>query len=288
MSAMIGRLVILGPGLLGASLALAAKARGAAREVTVWARRVEACDEALKRGIADAASLHVPDAVQDADLVVLATPMPAFSALVRQAMPVLPAGALITDVGSVKNGVLHDLLPELGARADCYVGAHPMAGSEYAGMEHARADLFDNAACAVAPGPQARPDAVERVMAFWGAIGCRVVRMAPEEHDRAVALVSHLVHLTAASLVNTATAEGGSNALDLAGPGFRDATRVALGPPELWTDILAANRAEIVRALRDLGGVLGGVADTLARGGDVTEFLARARETRRLCQLPNV
>lgn len=278
---MIRRLAILGPGLLGASLALAARQRGLAREVSVWARRIASCDEALQRHVADAASVHLADAVRGADVVVLATPIPVMAGLAAQLAPHLAPDAVVTDVGSVKDCVVRDVTAALGARAGQFVGSHPMAGSEHSGMAHARADLFENTACVITPGPGTADAATRTVTALWQGVGCRLVTLAPDAHDRAVAAVSHAVHLTAAALVNAAVGADGPGVLQIAGPGFRDSTRVALGPPELWHDILRANTPAVVAALHQIQDEIGAFADALADGQDVTDRLAAARDARR-------
>ena len=280
------RIAIVGPGLLGGSLALALRARRSA-SVALWARRPEAVEELKAIAIADYAATSLARVVRDADVVVLATPIGAMPALAREMKPALKPGVLVTDVGSVKATVV----TELGAifrGVARFVGSHPMAGSEQTGMRAARADLFQGAVCIVTPDAESDPTAVAEVAAFWCALGCSVRQMTPAAHDEAVALVSHLPHLLAASLVNAVAARDAS-ALDLCGPGFRDTTRVAAGAPAMWAEILASNRAAVltsldatIESLREIGNILARDPADPA----VLQFLTRAKQHRDALRQP--
>ncbi len=155
----------------------------------------------------------------------------------------LAPDALVTDVGSVKGSVVAELAPIFERRV-CFVGSHPMAGSEQTGMKFARADLFAGAVCILTPQPQSPPAAVGKLAAFWEKLGCTVRELTPEAHDEYVALISHFPHLLAASLVDMISRNNPA-ALEFCGPGFRDTTRVASGSPALWTGILLANRPAV-------------------------------------------
>lgn len=230
-------IAILAPGLLGGSLALALRARGE-QTISVWARRQEAVEEVQRQGSAHFASTDLGAVVRRAELVILCTPIGSMAGLARELAGLVTPATLVTDVGSVKASIVAELGGILGGR---FVGSHPMAGSERAGLEAARADLFAGAVCIVTPDAASEPGAVAAVSAFWEKLGCRVRQLAPAEHDEVVALVSHLPHLLAATLVETA-AGAHPAALDFCGPGFRDTTRVASGPPAMWAEILHANR----------------------------------------------
>src|SRR5690606_17292264 len=182
--------------------------------------------------------------------------------LLADAGPALAPGALVTDVGSVK-GVLADTLPGLLPPGVHYVGSHPMAGSHEKGPDHARPDLFEGAACVVTPVPGDPPEAVERIEGLWRALGARVVRRDPAGHDREVAWMSHLPHVLAFAFAR-ALAEAPPGARDVAGPGFRDFTRIARSDAELWADILVANA-------KALAGPLARVARELAEAARVLE-----------------
>lgn len=236
------KLAVIGPGLLGGSLALAAR-RAGGFHVSLWARRPEAVEELRELGVADEASNNLLAVADAAGVVVFCVPVGAMAALAEQVVPVLRADTLVTDVGSVKAPVVAQLAPifRTGAR---FVGSHPMAGSEQTGIRAARADLFDDAVCILTPNGESAPEAVSGIREFWTTMGCRVMEISPEAHDDAVAAVSHLPHLAAAALVN-AVAEKSPGAFDFAGPGFRDTTRVASGPPDMWTEILSSNRRAV-------------------------------------------
>ena len=244
---MLRQLTILGPGLLGGSIGLAARHVKAARSIVVWARRPDAVDKVWKLGIANEATDNLDKAVAEAELVVLATPIGVMQELAEKMKPAMPDGCIVTDVGSVKYPVVNALTYTLNGKAR-FVGSHPMAGSEQSGIEAARRDLFQDAVCIVTPRDDTNPAALRLVFNFWKALGCSVATLTPEMHDVVVARVSHLPHIVAAALVNVVCADG-SKALDFVGPGFKDVTRVASGTPEMWTEICMENRDEIGRAL---------------------------------------
>lgn len=246
-------IAILGPGLLGGSVALAAKSFNYAEAVHVWARREAAVAEIRSRGIADLASTDLAEVIAGAKLIVLATPVGIMPDLVARLLEISPApGTLMTDLGSVKGGVVSSIDALLDGQDDLhFVGSHPMAGKEQAGIEHATAELFRGAACVITPGASSTPSAIEVIENFWRQLGCRTTQMRPEQHDQAVARISHLPHL-AASLIATTALAADPSAGAVAGAGLRDTTRVASGSPEMWAEILLENRAAVAPALRDL------------------------------------
>jgi prephenate dehydrogenase len=237
-----GTVAILGPGLIGGSLALALAERSLAKRLMIYARSPRALDEIRLASVDAELSGNPSEAVREADVVILCVPIEAMAGLVHEIRDALKPTALVTDVGSVKGSVVRDIGPLLEGRA-LWVGSHPMAGSERGGFAAARADLFDGATVIVTPTKQTHRDAERRAGEFWTALGANLAILAPEIHDRMVAAVSHIPHLMAAALVNHAVKFGD---LNLAAGGFRDATRIASGSPELWTEILWAN-AEAVR-----------------------------------------
>jgi len=271
------KLIILGPGLLGGSIGMAARHRKVAARVVVWARRLEAADEAYKLGAADEATTNLKRAVTDADLVVLATPIGVMRTLVEQIKPALPDGCVVTDVGSVKYPVvtaLSNLLPR-------FVGSHPMAGSEQAGIEAARRELFEGAVCIVTPAEDTDKAAVQLVHDFWKSLGCAVRTLTPQQHDEIVARISHLPHVVAAAVVNIVCNDG-AHPLNFVGPGFKDFTRIASGPPEMWTEICIENQQEIRRALDQLVDELGKMRAALenADAVELRTMLKRAKHFR--------
>ncbi len=276
-------LAILGPGLLGGSIALAARARGGHR-VAMWARRAEAVEKVNALGVAERASTDLRVVVADADFVVLCVPIGAMPSLAKQVAELIPASTIVTDVGSVKA----DVCAELGAifrGRGRFVGSHPMAGSEQTGLAAARADLFEDAVSIVTPDDSSDADAVANVADFWTALGSRVLQVSPADHDRIVALISHLPHVLAAALANTVAAEN-ARAFDFCGPGFRDTTRVAGGPPEMWAEILGANRGAVREAVEALIEKLREIATLLDRDRPMTDFLTQAKAHRDRLRLP--
>jgi prephenate dehydrogenase len=268
------RVAVLGLGLLGGSVGLAAKSRGVAACVAGATRRRDVLEAALQRGAIDEAG-SFDQAVAGADLVVLATPVFAMADVVRAVAPRLREGALLTDVGSVK-AKLAETLPGLLARGVHYVGAHPMAGSHQRGLEHARADLFDGAPCIVSGASDAR--ARDRVCGFWRALGARVLLRDPAAHDAEVAWMSHVPHVLAFAFAR-ALGEAPAGAHEVAGSGFRDFTRIAQSDPELWGDILTSNRKAIVAPLQAVAESLANLGRAVDAGdADAVErWIAEAR-----------
>jgi prephenate dehydrogenase len=263
------KLSILGPGLLGGSIGLAARQRKVAERVVMWGRRPDATDEAYKIGAADEATNDLAKAVSGADLVVLAVPIGVMRGLVEQMRPALSDGCVVTDVGSVKYPVVTAMSDALNGKAR-FVGSHPMAGSEQSGIEAAKRDLFENAACIVTPREDTDKAALQVVYDFWKALGCTVKTLGPVEHDEIVARVSHLPHVVAAAVVNVVCNDG-AHPLNFVGPGFKDFTRIASGPFEMWTEICLENRVEIGRALDQLIEELGKVRAAV-ENSDVVEL----------------
>jgi prephenate dehydrogenase len=274
---MLRKLSILGPGLLGGSIGLAARHRKVATRVVIWARRPEAADEAYKLGAADDAATDLAKTVADADLVVLATPIGAMSALVEQMRPSLSNNCIVTDVGSVKYTIVNALADALAGKAR-FVVSHPMAGSEQSGIEAARRDLFEKSTCIVTPREDTDKTALATVHDFWKALGCSMKTLAPAAHDEIVARISHLPHVVAAAVVNVVCRDG-EQRLTFAGPGFKDFTRIASGPPEMWTEICVENRAEIGQALDELIEELGRVRAAL-ENADAVELRATLKRAK--------
>ena len=271
-------LAVVGLGLLGGSVAAAARERGVVRRVVGISRRSEMAARAVERGFCDEAGDDLEQGVRGADLVVLATPVFAMEETLRRAGPHLSAGCVVTDVGSVK-GLLADTLPGLLPPGVRYVGSHPMAGSHASGLAFARADLFEGAACVVTPrGPGDRADA-DRLAAFWQELGSRVEFRDPARHDEEVAWVSHLPHAVAFAFAR-ALESAGESASCLKGTGFRDFTRVARSEPEMWADILVTNRKALAVPLQEAGRQLAELARRIESGDleAVSAELSAARD----------
>lgn len=242
------QLTILAPGLLGGSVARAARTRGAAKRIVLWARRPEARLKLREQPWCDAVADTPEEAVRDASLVVIAAPVDQIVPLAQLIAPALPDGALVTDVGSVKGEIARLGAVALAPRAH-FVGAHPMAGSEKTGWENGTAGLFEHRTCFVTPLPESDAAAVASVVAFWRALGADVVTVGADQHDEIVAHISHLPQIIASSLC-AFLAQKDPAWRDHAGGGLRDTTRIAGSDPRLWRSILEQNRDEVLRALR--------------------------------------
>jgi prephenate dehydrogenase len=244
------QITIIGAGLLGGSLGLAIRQRQLSLRVHAFVRRPESAAECQRLGVAHFATQDMKEAVGRADLVILCTPLSQMRALALQMRPFLKPGVVVTDVGSVKAGVAQELEPLLREVQACFVGSHPMAGSEKTGLAAARADLFNNAICLVTPTPQSPAPAVAAVQDFWKALGGCPVRMTPELHDDLVSRSSHLPHVVAAELANYVLSPAHPKEQVLVcASGFRDTTRIAASSPEMWRDVALANRKNLGRVL---------------------------------------
>jgi prephenate dehydrogenase len=254
--------------------------------VAVWARRKEAAEEAEKFEIADRVSTDLRVIADGAELIILCVPVGAMGTIAVQIADVIAPGTLVTDVGSVKAGVVAELSQIFSSRGrGHFVGSHPMAGSEQTGMQAARADLFDDATCILTPDEKTHAPALERLREFWGKLGCRVVETSPKEHDEIVALISHFPHLLAATLVNMVNGKN-SAAFDFSGPGFRDTTRVAAGPPAMWAEILRSNQVAVRAATEAMIEKLREITTLLDHDAAMTAFLTQAKTQRDLLRLP--
>lgn len=262
---------IAGPGLIGGSLALAARAAGL--RVRAWTPHAEEAAALQAAGFVAATDEAV---VAEAQLLALCVPIAAQGPVARRLAPQVAPDATVTDAASVKAVLAPELRDLFGHR---YVGAHPMAGSERSGFGAAEAGLFRGRNCFLVPSED--PAQTERAGRFWQLVGCSLLPVGALEHDATVARVSHLPVLVAAALVNAAGAQ--PERLAAAGPGFRDTTRVAGSPPELWRGILTANRAEALAALGEFSAELEALREALAQpdeGAQLEKLLTQAATTR--------
>jgi prephenate dehydrogenase len=244
------KIAIIGVGLLGGSIGLAARKSRLAEEIAGYVRREKTIAECEKVGALDYATMDLLAAVSNADLVVLCTPLAQMRPLAEQFLPALKRGAIVTDVGSVKAGVVRELetlLTKVGAH---FVGSHPMAGGEKTGVAASRADLFEKAICVLTPTKKSNAQAVRKLERFWKSLGSRVLKLPPEQHDLFVSRTSHLPHVIAATLANLVLSPSQPKGQSrLCATGFRDTTRVASGSPEMWRDISLANRKHVARSI---------------------------------------
>jgi cyclohexadieny/prephenate dehydrogenase len=283
----ISRLCVIGAGLIGGSVARAAKATGAARTVVV----TDALPEARKRvreigaTFADEVAETSAEAVKGADLVIVAVPVGACGAVAKEISENLKPGAILSDVGSVKGSVVRDMGPFVPQGVH-FVPAHPVAGTENSGPDAGFAELFVNRWCILTPVPDTDPAATERLQAFWEKIGANVATMTPEHHDLVLAITSHLPHLIAYTIVGTADELGDvteSEVLKFSAGGFRDFTRIAASDPTMWRDVFLHNKDAVLEMLGTFFEDLTKLTRAIRRGdGDyLYEHFSRTRAIRR-------
>ena len=276
----VSTVALVGVGLMGGSLGLAARERAGVAGINGFSQTRATLDLALERGAITTACDSLEEACADADLVFVCTPVRLVVKHVRQALAAAPAHAVVTDVGSTKGPLMRALTPAEQHRC---IGGHPLCGSESAGVVNARASLYQGATYFVTPGAHVDADAYQLLYGFLGEIGARPVAVDPEEHDRVMAVVSHLPHVLANVLMSQAGLQAGArDALLSAGPSFRDLTRIAGTNRRVWTDIFLDNRAELLAALAQFQEGLQEVLEALA-AADATRLgdtIVRAREQR--------
>ena len=252
------KLALIGVGLIGGSFALAARAAGKFDHIIAYDNAPEALQRALALGVIDEASPSAAQAVIDANLVMIATPVASTERALRDIAPNLTGSAVMTDVGSTKGSVIEGARGVLGAAFSRFVPGHPIAGREHSGVEFADAALFRDKVFVSVPVMQTDADALLTVETLWRDVGCRIERMTPEEHDSVFAAVSHLPHLLAFALVAQIAADSDAKRkFAMAGAGFRDFTRIAASSPALWSDVCIANREAIGDELKQHRSILG-------------------------------
>jgi len=279
MKRLFNRITIIGVGLIGGSVGLAVKERRIAREVTGVFRRKATLNKALKCKAVDSATLSVEDGVGDADLIILAAPVHSIPVLAAQAIKYAKAGAIITDVGSTKAWITSNIEDMIGSyKAVSFVGSHPMAGSEHAGVKFAKADLLNGAPCIVTRTGRTDRNSLNKVTKFWKSLGARVTVMSPSSHDETAALISHMPHIVAFGLAG-ATPQG---KMRYAAEGFKDTTRVASSDPDLWADIFLTNQKQIISSARIFEKYYRAILKAIARGdyAGTVKLLKRAKDKR--------
>jgi prephenate dehydrogenase len=251
MALLFRQLTLAGVGLIGGSLALIARKHGLVERIVGLGRTQANLDIALERGIIDVGTRDPIEAAHGTDLLMLATPVLTFPSTLAAMTPYLPPACVVTDVGSVKGWVVHELEPLLGP-AMALVGVHPVAGKETTGAIAADEELFRKRRVIVTPSARSTPEAVAKVEALWRATGALVERMAPEVHDGLLARASHLPQIAASALAAALADElvDGKRAAEFGAGGLRDTTRIAASSAEMWRDICLTNRAAILEALR--------------------------------------
>jgi prephenate dehydrogenase len=277
MALMFNQLGVIGCGLMGGSFALALKRAGLVKRVIGYSKSPSTTELAKRLGVIDIAAESALLAVAGSDIVLLAVPVSATEATFKAIRHLVEPNVLFMDVGSTKRDVVDTARRVLRERIASFVPAHPIAGKESAGVQHADASLYEGRQVILTPLPQTSPALVQRATDVWSAIGSQVLKMTAENHDAAFAAVSHLPHVLAFAYFNAiANQAAGRDYLSLAGPGFRDFTRIAASDPAIWRDILMANREEVLQQMQRFRQSLESFEHAL-RGGNsqATEDLIR-------------
>jgi cyclohexadieny/prephenate dehydrogenase len=280
-----GRLALIGVGLIGSSVARACRKWGLVGEIVGYARSVETRTEATALGFLDRIEADPARAVRDADCVMICTPMGSFAAVAAAIGPHLARGAIVTDVGSVKDCVARDIGPHLPAGVHLVPG-HPIAGTEHSGPAAGFAELFVGRWCILTPEPDADAVSVDRIEALWRGMGMSVARMTAAHHDRVLAVVSHIPHLIAYTIVGTATDmedEAQGEIVKFSAGGFRDFTRIAGSDPVMWRDVFLTNREAVLEVLQQFTEDLMRLQRAIRRGEGQTlqDWFTRTRAIRR-------
>lgn len=245
------QLGLIGCGLMGGSFALALKKAGLVKRVVGYSKSPSTTERARQLGVIDIEAPSALLAVSGADLVLLAVPVSATESTLKAIRHLISRNTLVMDVGSTKREVIDAARRVFKDQVGIFVPAHPIAGKELAGVDNADPDLYRDRQVILTPIERTLESQIERATQLWQALGCDVQVMTPEAHDAAYAAVSHLPHMIAFALMNAITAqEHGQQFLSLAGPGFRDFTRIAASDPKIWRDILASNREELIAQSR--------------------------------------
>ncbi len=285
MSPMFEHVAFIGFGLIGSSLARIIRRDNIAAHIAVAARSQETLDAAVELRLADSVSLDPAEAVKNADLVMICTPLGAYAEIAKTIAPALDQGCIVSDVGSVKRCVFSELAPQLPDNVHI-IPAHPVAGTEHSGPKAGFAELFEGHWCIITPGKDAEPTAVEKISELWRRAGMMIEIMDADHHDRVLAMTSHLPHLIAYTIVDTTTGLEDYLKKEVAkfsAGGFRDFTRIAASDPVMWRDIFLANRDSIIEVLDRFGADLEKMKNAIrdSDGNRLIEAFRRTRDIRR-------
>ena len=280
---MFEQLGLIGCGLMGGSFALALKKAGLVKRVVGYSKSPSTTERARQMGVIDVEAPSALLAVSGADIVLLAVPVSASEATFKAIRHLVNPNTLIMDVGSTKRDVVDAARRVLRDHVGCFVPAHPITGKEVSGVEHADADLYVGKQVILTPIERTFTVQLQKAVDVWTALGCQVVKMSPQAHDAAYAAVSHLPHLIAFALINSISGQAhGKEYLSLAGPGFRDFTRIAASDPKMWRDILVANREELLAQSKIFQHTLHSLEKMIAHsdGDGLEQMLEQASDTR--------
>jgi len=277
------KIAIIGVGLLGGSIGLAARGQNLARRVEGYVRREEVIKKCQDYGVVDKASCNLDEIVSGADLIILCTPLSQMKSLVERMRGHLKKGAIVTDVGSAKAKVVSELEPLVSELGGEFIGGHPMAGSEKTGVDASISTLFNGAVCVLTPTKSTRIEPLENVKEFWHRLGARVLLLSPEDHDLFVSRSSHLPHIVANQLARyVLNPVYPIEQAMLCSSGFRDTTRIASSSPEMWRDICLANREKLINVLEEFIKELENFKSILGNGNGekIEEFFKTAKRLR--------
>lgn len=282
------RLALIGCGLMGGSFALALRAQGCVKDITGYSASEATRQRALELKVIDRACNSITETVAGADLVLLAVPVRATQACLQALRGALSSQALLMDVGSTKGDVVAAAREALGERLPCFVPAHPIAGKEVAGIEHAEATLYQHRKTILTPLPETRPALLALARQVWERLGSSVSELSPQAHDATFAAVSHLPHLLAFAALNALLAQPQGHAfMQMGGPGFRDFSRIAASAPAVWRDILLMNQQEVLAQSRQFRAALAQLENAIATqdGPALTQLIEQASVARAAWQL---
>lgn len=282
---MFDKVALIGIGLIGSSLSHVMRREGLAKTISISTRSQETLKRAQELGLGDIFTLDAGEAVQDADLVVVCTPVGVCEQVAKTISPSLKAGAIVTDVGSVKASVVSQMLPNLPEHVHLVPG-HPIAGTEYSGPDSGFASLFENRWCILTPDPTTNKEATTKLKTFWEKCGSQVEIMSATHHDLVLAITSHLPHLIAYNIVGTASdleTDTRSEVIKFSASGFRDFTRIAASDPTMWRDVFLHNKEAVLEILGRFSEDLSTLQRAIRKGdGDyLFDLFSKTREIRR-------
>jgi len=275
------RATVVGPGLLGASIAMGLKKKHMVKELWVWLRSEAKKDHCASSAWCDHATNNLQEAVVGSDLVILCTPVETITEQINQVSKWVNPRCIVTDIGSLKNTICSAAVEAFKDKESSFIGSHPMTGSEKSGLEYASSEILENKNCIVTPSSEDDPESFDKMKRMWEGLGMRVTKMSPTKHDQIVGCISHLPHVVASCLINTVEQKN-FDQLYLCGDGLRDTTRIAAGNPEMWQQIILGNKETLVEMMDDMVDQLNGLKDAIAKSDkrSVGDFLEKAKVVR--------
>jgi prephenate dehydrogenase len=259
---MINKITIIGVGLIGGSLAKAIKENNLAKVVFGFGRHLNRLEEAQKANVIDQFSTNLKDAINDSDIVIIATPVGSFQEILSEIKPFLTSKIVISDVGSTKTNIASIVSQTLGDYSNCFIPAHPIAGKEKSGFEASESNLFNNRKVIITPLETSNPESINIIQKMWEGIGAEVDFMSPKSHDELLGMTSHLPHMLAFSLVNYLISKNPSASIYAAG-GFKDFSRIASGDAVMWRDICIQNKDQIISHIKGYQKILNSLVDAI-------------------------